>query len=341
MDSFYKDDQSHYTSGAVPNFQINRITNIFKKLKKIKRKFNNTLEIGGFDGDFLKKFKKYTKKSYLVEPNKQGAQLAKRNGITNIYNGFLDDVYTKKNSNFFDLIICRHVIEHVLNPQKLVDQISNMLKDGGILVLETPDLNSIIRYGGTGSIVVHHLNYFSKNSLEQMTKKSFLKIASIHSKSDTATTLFLRKKKFNAKRIKKKKKKLKNFININKINKFKKKMSERKSMLNKIIAISKKRKVRNWIYGASSSCSELFTMYNLEQNSFSGIIDSDKSKKSLILLSCPNLKISYYSDIKNIKNDTIFITTRSSRIVEKFLIKQKHAGIIVSVFDGKILNQKL
>ena len=118
-------------------------------------------------------------------------------------------------------------------------------------------------------------------------------------------------------------------------------MSKRKNMFNKIITISKKKKVKNWIYGASSSCSELFTIYDLNQKSFSGIIDSDKSKKNLIVLSCPKLKINYYSGIKNIKNDTIFIATRSSRIVEKFLIKQKHAGIIVSIFDGKILNQKL
>ena len=41
----------------------------------------------------------------------------------------------------FDAIICVHVIEHVANPREVFEWISDHLAPGGVLFLETPDLN--------------------------------------------------------------------------------------------------------------------------------------------------------------------------------------------------------
>lgn len=43
----------------------------------------------------------------------------------------------------FDVIILRHVLEHVSNPKDLLSQIYASLKDGGIFILEGPNLDSI------------------------------------------------------------------------------------------------------------------------------------------------------------------------------------------------------
>lgn len=45
-----------------------------------------------------------------------------------------------------DAIICQHAIEHVPDPGRLVRWISDHLAPGGVLYLETPDLNALSRY---------------------------------------------------------------------------------------------------------------------------------------------------------------------------------------------------
>ncbi len=46
----------------------------------------------------------------------------------------------------FDAIICQHAIEHVTDPERLVRRIADHLAPGGIVYLETPDLNALSRY---------------------------------------------------------------------------------------------------------------------------------------------------------------------------------------------------
>ena len=40
--------------------------------------------------------------------------------------------------NFFDLIICYHILEHIINDQKAMGELARVLKPGGILLLQTP-----------------------------------------------------------------------------------------------------------------------------------------------------------------------------------------------------------
>ena len=40
--------------------------------------------------------------------------------------------------NFFDLIICYHILEHIPNDQKAMAELARVLKPGGILLLQTP-----------------------------------------------------------------------------------------------------------------------------------------------------------------------------------------------------------
>ena len=46
----------------------------------------------------------------------------------------------------FDAIICQHAIEHVPDPGRMVRWISDHLAPGGVLYIETPDLNALSRY---------------------------------------------------------------------------------------------------------------------------------------------------------------------------------------------------
>lgn len=63
-------------------------------------------------------------------------------GVT-LIEGPIEDVQCGEQ---FDAIICQHAIEHVTDPERLVRWIADHLAPGGIVYLETPDLNALSRY---------------------------------------------------------------------------------------------------------------------------------------------------------------------------------------------------
>ena len=142
LNSIYNSDQSNYTSmlksskiiQARENLKINNLINVLKK--KIILHNSNILEIGGYDGFTLTKLFRYTKNLYLVEPNKKACKLAKKNKINVINDAFP----SKKINQKFDVIIMRHVIEHLPNISKLQSSLKKILKDNGVIVIETPEL---------------------------------------------------------------------------------------------------------------------------------------------------------------------------------------------------------
>ena len=61
-------------------------------------------------------------------------------GASNVFHGTLDEFET---DDKFDLVFMSHVIEHVLDPVATVAKIRTLLKPGGVLYLETPNVRSL------------------------------------------------------------------------------------------------------------------------------------------------------------------------------------------------------
>ena len=72
----------------------------------------------------------------------------------------------------FDAIMCVQVIEHVVNPRDVLRWIVNHLQPGGILFLETPDLNAPTRYvfGSHWGVLAfpRHFHLFSRKALADL-----------------------------------------------------------------------------------------------------------------------------------------------------------------------------
>lgn len=112
------------------------------------------LDYGGGDGHFLKYMKNANHKCFLIDYNKNNV-----NGIKNIGNT-INDI---KPSFFFDLIIIRHVLEHLADPKELLINMKNHLKKCGVIYAEVP-----IQLCGAAmpnSDPVTHINYFQERSL--------------------------------------------------------------------------------------------------------------------------------------------------------------------------------
>lgn len=64
-----------------------------------------------------------------------------RNGGLDIYLGSIDQLAAQEKT--YDWITCSHVLEHVHEPQKLLQSMHRLLRPGGTLWLQTPNIDSI------------------------------------------------------------------------------------------------------------------------------------------------------------------------------------------------------
>lgn len=90
--------------------------------------------------------------------------------------------------NYFDLIYIGEVIEHTWEPKKMIDSCYKILKVGGRIVLDTPNIYSMsrmIRYFFTGKDIIlgdpEHKIFFSRAMLENILESSGFRIIDLKS----------------------------------------------------------------------------------------------------------------------------------------------------------------
>lgn len=82
--------------------------------------------------------KTFGKNVYGFDVNPAAVTFAKRNGVrAKIADA--EDVWNYPN-NYFDIVIANHIIEHVVNPDKLILEAKRVLKRGGLFIVITPNL---------------------------------------------------------------------------------------------------------------------------------------------------------------------------------------------------------
>jgi 2-polyprenyl-3-methyl-5-hydroxy-6-metoxy-1,4-benzoquinol methylase len=129
-------------------------TNFAKKLnpdtsKRLKRVFSilqsskcrRLLDIGCGDGSFSSTLKSYCPEIYGVDIAADAAKTATARGIkTSQVNIDVEELPFQ--NSFFDAIYCGDVIEHMYDPDHLLDEINRVLAPGGVCVITTPNLAS-------------------------------------------------------------------------------------------------------------------------------------------------------------------------------------------------------
>ncbi len=117
--------------------------------------YKSVCEIGAGYGTNLIYFKKLGKEIYGLEPSLILTKIAKDNQI-NVDQGFVDDLKGK-----YDIIVLKHVFEHLYNPLKNLEKIKNHTNK--YLFIEVPG-----NYRRIASIQNVHNFYFTENTLNKI-----------------------------------------------------------------------------------------------------------------------------------------------------------------------------
>jgi SAM-dependent methyltransferase len=100
----------------------------------------NIVDVGCGAGDYLATMKHLGWRTLGIEPDPISAEIAKGLGLE-IKTGTLTDAHLP--DSFYDLITMRHVVEHLHDPVAVIKESFRILKNGGKLVLVTPNNRSL------------------------------------------------------------------------------------------------------------------------------------------------------------------------------------------------------
>ena len=99
------------------------------------------LDVGCGDGSFLALMDSIGWDVMGCEPDPEAARIAKERFGLHVIAGMFEDIDITSNS--FDAITLSHVIEHTADPYRTLRRCFNMLRNGGSLVLITPNIRSL------------------------------------------------------------------------------------------------------------------------------------------------------------------------------------------------------
>ncbi|MBU0461267.1 MAG: class I SAM-dependent methyltransferase [Nanoarchaeota archaeon] len=143
-----------------------------KLIEKYKKK-GKILDIGTAGGSFLYVAKKAGWDVYGCEPNKWLCDWGKKHYSIDIKPGTVFD--QKYPSNHFDVVTLWDVLEHVPDPKSVLEECQRILKKGGILVVNYPDIGSwlakVMRSKWIFLLSVH-LFYFTPKTIRKILDKT-------------------------------------------------------------------------------------------------------------------------------------------------------------------------
>jgi len=154
------------------NFIKNKISNLIKSDLYPEKSKYELLDIGGATGTFAFAFKDKKWQSTIIDPDEAGKF------IQNYNVAFKKGWFTSKTFDFkFDLISLIFVLEHVLEPSLLLEEIRKSLLPDGLIYIEVPDELAFDKVSPEDDIFNScHLFMFNPSSLEMLLSQNNFEI---------------------------------------------------------------------------------------------------------------------------------------------------------------------
>jgi 2-polyprenyl-3-methyl-5-hydroxy-6-metoxy-1,4-benzoquinol methylase len=165
------EDKSYEASRADREIQALKLLNLLYKYRQNGR----LLDIGAGSGILIEQAKKLGYQAEGVEPSHWLQRHATERGLI-VHLG----TFPHKDIKYrVDIVTIVDVIEHVTNPVELLQSVREIMKDNGVGLIVTPDLDSLaarIMGNKWWHYRVAHIGYFNKKTLEKALNRSGLDV---------------------------------------------------------------------------------------------------------------------------------------------------------------------
>jgi 2-polyprenyl-3-methyl-5-hydroxy-6-metoxy-1,4-benzoquinol methylase len=162
-----------------------------------RNKKNRMLEIGAGSGETLLKAKEMGLAEKIVGIELQPIENSNQSHpkMDRFIIGDIESMELDLGENYFDVILCGDVLEHLVDPWNTVRKLSKYLKDQGIFIASIPNVREIsnlmriiirgdFQYADTGVMDKTHLRFFCKKNIIGLFEKNSLEVVSISSNFD-------------------------------------------------------------------------------------------------------------------------------------------------------------
>jgi len=165
---------NYYTASNIINKKVYGFLLGF--ISALPRKQGRIMDVGCGPGDILYLLKKVGFDVYGLDISKYAVEAAHKNGLENVIQG-MEDKLIEFPDEFFDCIRGSHVIEHMPDPVKFLNLCRKKLKKNGLLILATPNINSLNRaifkeHTKCYRDIPRHIIIFSKNGIVKLLEEA-------------------------------------------------------------------------------------------------------------------------------------------------------------------------
>lgn len=146
-------------------------------ISKLQPQKGMLLDIGAGTGDFLQEASNQNWQCTGIEPSEKAKGIAIQKGVS-----FADDLASLENHSF-DVITMWHVLEHVPDLEKQIQELKRLLKSNGTILIAVPNFKSFDaqHYGKFWAAydVPRHLWHFSKTAIEKLFARENMKLTQV------------------------------------------------------------------------------------------------------------------------------------------------------------------
>ena len=159
---------------SVKNIALKNKLNLINSLSENKGKI---LDIGAGTGDFLAFVKQNGWQTIGVEPSQKAKEIATKKGVV-----FVNEISELENQSF-DVITMWHVLEHVPDLEKQIQELKRLLKSDGTLIVAVPnfksfDANHYKEFWAAYDVPIHFW-HFSKTAIKLLFEKQNMKLEKV------------------------------------------------------------------------------------------------------------------------------------------------------------------
>lgn len=153
-------------------------------------KDGRVLEVGSSSGYMTKEFAKAGCNVDVVESSGNAAKLAGKSARRVFVGSIEDQIVQQKIKDRYDFIICADVLEHLIDPEKVLLFLKKKLREGGKIIISLPNiafwdarmelLKGKFDYQESGLMDKTHLRFYTYNGFIKTLKSLGFKIIQIY-----------------------------------------------------------------------------------------------------------------------------------------------------------------
>ena len=167
LKQYYDQDYWQNPGGLLDTFYKLRMRGIIKAIKKRVPRNGRVLDWGAGDGSLIRLLEAEGFEGYGID------RYSTQSTNKKLINASIQDAPFQ--DEFFDAITCFHVLEHIDEPVLSINRAMQLLKPGGILVLEVPNIESVsfklFKKKWYPLDIPVHINHFSQTVLQRILNK--------------------------------------------------------------------------------------------------------------------------------------------------------------------------